>query len=197
MQWGLHNPTRFTRDLFKRGSLRTVFKVNLVGLCSPHCMLGTCIGLHCIFIQDLYPLADNCEYGTLKDQLIRDRIVVGDLDDTLSDRLRAKSDLTLADTAPRMSRQGEARKQNRTFVRKEETQTTVEYVSRSRSSNKQPMTNNKPARSRYERSTKEPPRNDNPSKTNRPCFWCGRQNHNKALERSKPTPTACYLRSRT
>ena len=44
------------------------------------------------FIQDLYRIAEDCDYGTLKDQLIRDRIVVGVLDDTLSDRLQAKSD---------------------------------------------------------------------------------------------------------
>ena len=67
------------------------------------------------FIQDLYHIAEDCEYDTLKDQLIRDRIVVGVLDDTLSDRLQAKSDLTLAD-AVCMSRQAEARKQNRTVV---------------------------------------------------------------------------------
>ena len=48
------------------------------------------------FIQDLYRIAEDCDYGTLKDQLICDRIVVGVLDDTLSDRLQAKSDLTLA-----------------------------------------------------------------------------------------------------
>ena len=54
-------------------------------------------------------MADDCEYGTLKDELIRDRIIVGVLDDTLSDRLQAKSDLTLVD-AVRMSRQAEARK---------------------------------------------------------------------------------------
>ena len=48
------------------------------------------------FIQDLYRLADNCDYGTLNDDLIRDRIVVGVLDDTLSDRLQSKGTLTLA-----------------------------------------------------------------------------------------------------
>ena len=67
------------------------------------------------FIQDLYRIAEDCEYGTLKDQLIRDRTVVGVLDDTLSDRLQAKSDLTLAD-AVRMSCQAEARKQNCTVI---------------------------------------------------------------------------------
>ena len=61
------------------------------------------------FIQDLYRLLENCEYGTLKDELIRDRIIVGVLDDTLSDRPQAKSDLTFADAA-RISRQAESRK---------------------------------------------------------------------------------------
>ena len=77
------------------------------------------------FIQDLYRIAEDCEYGTLKDQVIRGRIVVGVLDDTLSDRLQAKSDLTLAD-AVRMSRQAKARKQNRTVVRGEEKPSDVE-----------------------------------------------------------------------
>ena len=77
------------------------------------------------FIQDLYRIAEDCEYGTLKDQLIRDQIVVGVLDDTLSDHLQAKSDLTLAD-AVRMSRQAEARKQNRPVVRGEEKPSDVE-----------------------------------------------------------------------
>ena len=35
------------------------------------------------FIQDLYNLANECEFGALKEGLIRDRIVVGVRDDTL------------------------------------------------------------------------------------------------------------------
>ena len=91
------------------------------------------------FIQDLYRLAKNCEYGTLKDELIGDWIIVGVLDHTLSDRLQAKSDLTIAD-ATRMSRQAEARKQNRTLARGVETQNEVDYVSQPRSHNKQQTT---------------------------------------------------------
>ena len=97
------------------------------------------------FIQDLYRFVENCEYGTLKDELIRDRIIVGVLDDTLSDRPQAKSDLTLADAA-RISRQAEARKQNRTVVCGVETQSEVYYVSQPRSHNKQQATNNQPVR---------------------------------------------------
>ena len=85
------------------------------------------------FIQDLYRITEDCEYGMLKDHLIRDRIVVGVLDDALSDRLQAKSDLTLA-VAVRMSRQAEARKQNRTVVRGEEkpSDVVIDYVNQPR-----------------------------------------------------------------
>ena len=91
------------------------------------------------FIQELYRLTENCEYGTLKDELMRDRIIVGVLDDILSDRLQAKAELTLTDAAC-MSRQAEARKQNRTIVRGVETQNEVDYVRHTH--NKQQATNN-------------------------------------------------------
>ena len=63
------------------------------------------------FIQDLYRLAEDCKYGTLKDSLIRDQIVVhvGVVDDSLSDQLQAKADLTL-EMAVQMSHQAEAQK---------------------------------------------------------------------------------------
>ena len=47
------------------------------------------------FIQDLYKLANKCEFGALKEELIRDHIVVGVRDDTLSNELQAKTNLTL------------------------------------------------------------------------------------------------------
>ena len=68
------------------------------------------------FIQDLYRLAEDCECGSLKNGLIRDLIVVGVLDDSLSDRLQARADLTL-EMAVQMSRQAEARKQNKDLTR--------------------------------------------------------------------------------
>ena len=92
------------------------------------------------FIQDLYRLTENCEYGTLKDELVGDRIIVGVLDDTLSDHLKAKPDLVLAD-AVRMRKEAEARKQNRTVVRGVETQNEVDYVSQPHSHNQQNATN--------------------------------------------------------
>ena len=124
------------------------------------------------FIQDLYRIAEDCDYSTLKDQLIRDRIVVGVLDDTLSYHLQAKLDLTLED-AVRMSRQAKARKQNRTVVRGEEKPSGVEklnvvdYINQPRPSN-----------GKNDRCQTSDPKKPNPKSE---CFWCGRQSHERRL----------------
>ena len=47
------------------------------------------------FIANLYHLAENCGYGTLHDELVRDRIVVGIKDAKLSEKLQLEADLTL------------------------------------------------------------------------------------------------------
>lgn len=39
------------------------------------------------FIANLYRLAENCGYGSLHDELVRDRIVVGIKDAKLSEKL--------------------------------------------------------------------------------------------------------------
>lgn len=83
------------------------------------------------FIQDLYRIADDCEYGVLKNELIRDRIIVGVLDDALSDKLQSNTKLTL-DDAVKLSRQSEARKQSKDVVRGAQSSTdTVNFVKRS------------------------------------------------------------------
>ena len=47
------------------------------------------------FLADLYCLAEYCEFGTLRDNLIVDRIVVGIKDKKLSEQLQLDSKLTL------------------------------------------------------------------------------------------------------
>lgn len=47
------------------------------------------------FITRLYNLAEHCDYGTLKEELIRDRIVVGIRDLKLQQKLQLNSELTL------------------------------------------------------------------------------------------------------
>ena len=59
------------------------------------------------YIMELYKLAENCNYGALFDEMIRDRLVVGIADQTLSGRLQMEADLTL-DKAKKIVRQQEA-----------------------------------------------------------------------------------------
>ena len=47
------------------------------------------------FITDLYRLAEFCEYESLRDEMIRDRLVVGLSNDKLSEKLQMNSGLTL------------------------------------------------------------------------------------------------------
>lgn len=47
------------------------------------------------FITDLYSLIEHCGYGTLEEEMLRDRIVVGIKDTKLSENLQANSNLTL------------------------------------------------------------------------------------------------------
>lgn len=47
------------------------------------------------FVRQLYELAENCDFGALKEEQMRDRIVIGIRDKQVSQRLQMKSDLTL------------------------------------------------------------------------------------------------------
>jgi len=52
------------------------------------------------FITSLYGLAEHCGFGTLHDELIRDRIVVGIRDTTLSEKLQMDPNLILQNCLP-------------------------------------------------------------------------------------------------
>ena len=58
------------------------------------------------FTRNLYELAELCDFGTKRDEQIRDRVVIGILNKSLSQKLQMKSDLNL-DTAIQMARQSE------------------------------------------------------------------------------------------
>ena len=59
------------------------------------------------FITALYNLASKCDYGTLNDELIRDRIVVGIRNQSLSEKMQLDETLTL-EKAARMARESKA-----------------------------------------------------------------------------------------
>ena len=59
------------------------------------------------FITEVYHLGDNCEFGAMKEKLIRDRLVVGIRDLALSQQLQMEAELIL-DKAKRLIHQCEA-----------------------------------------------------------------------------------------
>ena len=64
------------------------------------------------YITELYTLIEFCEYGNLKEELLRDRLVVGIRDVSLSEKLQTDPDLTL-ERAKRLIRQKEAAREHR------------------------------------------------------------------------------------
>ena len=64
-------------------------------------------------------MADNCEYGDFKSQMIRDRLVVGIRDTALSERLQMNAELTL-EKAMKMIQQSEAVREQQTFLNEKE-----------------------------------------------------------------------------
>lgn len=73
------------------------------------------------FITGLHSMAEYCDYGDLKEQLIRDRIVVGMSDIKTSERLQLKDDLTLASCIT-IARQAELQSVQTEFLRHENSQ---------------------------------------------------------------------------
>ena len=69
------------------------------------------------FITDLYCLSEHCEFGALREELIRDRIVVGLQDVKLSEKLQMDLSLTLQ-SATNKARQNESVKKQQEILRR-------------------------------------------------------------------------------
>jgi len=67
-------------------------------------------------ITEVHRLAEYCKFGMMKDELIRDRLVVGIRDNSLSERLQMEAELTL-DKAKCLIRQWEVVKEQQEALR--------------------------------------------------------------------------------
>ncbi|XP_073947542.1 uncharacterized protein isoform X2 [Choristoneura fumiferana] len=80
------------------------------------------------FLTDLYKLSETCDYGSLKEELIRDRIVIGLKDKRTSERLQLKEDLQLKD-AILIAKQAEAQqKENETLMKHSTAEETINKI---------------------------------------------------------------------
>ena len=130
------------------------------------------------FLTALYCLAEHCDYGALRDQMIRDRLVVGLLDANLAEKLQLESDLKLEDAVKR-ARNSEAVKGQQQTVRGspassthaatavDAIQTRQKWPSRGRSS---------PKTSIGTHTASKPPVSQPSTSTSR-CGWCGNDRH--------------------
>lgn len=81
-----------------------------------------------VFITDLFNLAEHCNFGVLREELIRDRIVVGIRDKALSEKLQLEAELTL-EKAVNCVRQKETVRKQQGFLRADGRQS-IDFVGR-------------------------------------------------------------------
>ncbi len=144
------------------------------------------------FITALHKLAETCEFGNLRGELIRDRIVVGINNDRLSEKLQMDKDLTLEKTIT-LVRQNEQVRQQQCVLRGGQPQTTGEVNAiRSKPSKQQtkwpsrpPLTAHPTPRCRFCGRTPHS-RNDCPAR-NVKCHICDKSGHFASVCRSAST----------
>ena len=128
------------------------------------------------FITSLYSLANNCAYGDLKDDLIRDHIVVRFRGKALSECLQLDPELTL-EKAKKIVRQREAVKeqqqtlQNGTSLKEEGLVASLGHANPHRGKG---TSNRRPPKGARQHQQKPPPA---AAGTNRKCSQCGKGPH--------------------
>ena len=137
-------------------------------------------------IQNLYKIAEGCNYGTLKEELIRDRTVVGVADDDLSEQLQSKANLTLQE-AVQLSRQAEARKESQPLIRESRSSAArdVDFIKKKPGAHKT---------HHHRRGHNAPSSHHNPP-FHKKCMYCGRDQHARdACLAKSATCRACSKR---
>ena len=120
------------------------------------------------FVTSLYCLSEHCRHGNLRDEMIRDRIVVGLRDSALSQKLQLESELTL-EMAITSARQREQVKKQQQVIRADQTPSNIEAISAMRSQGKK----NKQPVSRNSKQTHK----SNPATNSQTCGRCGKSEH--------------------
>ena len=116
------------------------------------------------YITVLYELIETCEYGALKEDILRDRIVVGIRDKSMSEKLQLQNDLTL-EKVKTATRQKDAVRQQSQQLATSAKEHLVEDVSR--------QTARRPTRGKVGGAAPKPQGGASASR----CTRCGRRKH--------------------
>ena len=136
------------------------------------------------YIMVLYTLADTCNYGTLRDEMIRDRLVVGIRDAGLSQQLQLDVELTLEKTKTKI-RQREAVGEQQKELQQSPSGNTSPANLEELNSRRRPNMGQRRQRSYGSRN--ERARNTGP---NKPCTRCGKGPHPR--EQCPAKDATCY-----
>ena len=157
------------------------------------------------YIMVLYNLAENCDYGAMKTEMIRDRLLVGIRDHALSEKMQMDPKLTL-ETAKKTIRQKEAVQQQQKTLKGVKEPTCLEAVHPGANRQKRPgrrdhqrmssqrgaSKEQKPHSSQAKQCTRcgkgQHPRDKCPAK-DATCHKCQRKGHYSALCYSKSVST--------
>ena len=122
------------------------------------------------FVTALYCLSENCQYGDLRDEMIRDRIVVGLRDSSLSEKLQLEADLTL-EKAVATARQRESVKKQQRVIRAEDSPSNVDFINSKQSHGKKDklVRSKPPAFKQWQK--------PNPVTSSEMCTRCGKRPH--------------------
>ena len=122
------------------------------------------------YITTLYSLVETCEYGGMKDELLRDRLVVGIRDAKVSENLQMKADLTL-EVAKKTIRQSEAVREHSQQLNGSTDHKKVEEVRPQRSRNARGQ------HARYSHRDARDRRGGPKGQTSHNCSRCGQTKH--------------------
>jgi len=119
------------------------------------------------FITSLHCLSEHCQYGELRSEMIRDRIVVGLCDSALSEKLQLEADLTL-EKAIATTRQRESDKKQQMVVRAEESPSNIDMMHSKQSHGKKDKAVSIPSKGMQK---------SHPDTASKICTRCGKRPH--------------------
>ena len=131
------------------------------------------------YIMELYRLAESCNYGDLKDEMIRDRLVVGIRDAALSQQLQLDPELTIEKAKKKIRQREAVGEQQRELKGAAEGVTSLEEVRYRRQFRGKGPNSHKPGRDGKTKPT--------PAKT---CTRCGKSWH--ARDRCPAKEATCH-----
>ena len=138
------------------------------------------------FIADLYRLAENCGYGSLHDELVRDRIVVGIKDAKLSEKLQLEADLTLDGCITKVWQSESVKKQQGVVRGDQDDKITIEAVKTRKQRQTRKTTGSAPKPPSCSRCGRSPPYGRQQCPANQAiCHRCHKKGHFKHCCKTK------------